>query len=261
MQEAVSGILSDRAREAEGLNRMLAVSLGIHIILLGGIWLMPASWRTDEQGPRHVMTISLGGPEGPDTGGMTSMADRAVQEVAKPTAPKAIETPPAAKRPEMVEPEPTAKPKPTPPKPVNKPDERSKTRAPSTGAEVKTGSAKVTTGGAAIPFGGLAQGGGGAGGVTVNVQNFCCPAYLTQMIQMIRRNWNQKQGASGQAIVRFTIRRDGVLTNVELTQSSGQALLDLEARRAVHNTHQLPALPREFTEPSLTIHLTFDYQR
>ncbi|MGH9310399.1 MAG: energy transducer TonB [Vicinamibacterales bacterium] len=259
MQEAVSGILNDRAREAEGLSRMFAVSLGIHIILLGGIWLMPASWRTDEQGPRDVMTISLGGPEGPDTGGMTSMADRAIQEVAKPTAPKAIETPPAAKRPEMVEPERTAKP--TPPKPVKKPDERSTTRAPSTGAEIKTGSAKVTTGGAAIPFGGLAQGGGGAGGVTVNVQNFCCPAYLTQMIQMIRRNWNQKQGAAGQSIVKFTIRRDGMLTNVELTQSSGQALLDLEARRAVHNTQQLPPLPREFTEPSLTIHLTFDYQR
>jgi TonB family protein len=259
VQEAVSGILSDRAREAEGLSRMFAVSLGIHIILLGGIWLMPASWRTDEQAPRDVMTISLGGPEGPDTGGMTSIADRAVQEVAKPNAPKAIETPPAAKRPEMVEPERIAKP--TPPKPVNKPDERSKTRAPSTGAEIKTGSARVTTGGAAIPFGGLAQGGGGAGGVTVNVQNFCCPAYLTQMIQMIKRNWNQKPGAAGQAIVKFTIRRDGMLTNVELTQSSGQALLDIESRRAVLKTQQLPPLPREFTEPSLTIHLTFDYSR
>lgn len=260
MQEAVSGILSDRAREADGLNRMLAISLGIHIILIGGLWVMPASWRTDSQDLRDVMTISLGGPEGPDTGGMTSMADRAVQEIAKPNAPKAIETPPAPKPPEMVEPERIARPAPKPPpKPVNKPDERSKTRAPSTGKDIKDGSAKVTTGGAPIPFGGLAQGGGGAGGVTVNVQNFCCPAYLTQMIQMIRRNWNQNQGATGQAVVKFTIRRDGMLTNVELTQSSGQALLDLEARRAVHNTKQLPPLPREFTEPHLTIHLTFDY--
>jgi TonB family protein len=48
---------------------------------------------------------------------------------------------------------------------------------------------------------------------------------------------------------------------VQLSQSSGQALLDLEARRAVLNTKQLPPLPREFTGPQLTVHLTFDFQR
>ena len=120
----------------------------------------------------------------------------------------------------------------------------------------------MNTGGAAIPFGGLAQGGGGgAGGVQLDVKNFCCPEYLTQMIQKIRRNWNANQGAGGQPIIKFVIRRDGMLTNVELEKSSGQALLDLEARRAVHKTMQLPPLPREFPDSSLTIHLTFDFQR
>ncbi len=262
MQEAVSGVLLDRAREADGLSRMLLLSFAAHTVLVAGFWLMPADWRTRSPQPDPaIMTISLGGPEGPDTGGMTSIADRAVQAVAKPDAPRAIETPPAAKPPEMVEPERLAKPVAKPPRPVSKPDETSKTRAPTTGEEVKTGSARVATGGAAIPFGGLAQGGGGAGGVTVNVQNFCCPAYLTQMQQKIRQNWNANQGATGQAVVKFTIRRDGMLTNVELSVSSGQALLDLEARRAIHKTMQLTALPREFTEPSLTIHLTFDYTR
>jgi TonB family protein len=52
-----------------------------------------------------------------------------------------------------------------------------------------------------------------------------------------------------------------MIANVELEKSSGQALLDLEARRAVHKTMQLTPLPREFTESSLTIHLTFDFQR
>ena len=132
---------------------------------------------------------------------------------------------------------------------------------PTAGAEIKTGSARVNTGGAAIPFGGLAQGGGGAGGVQLDVKNFCCPEYLTQMVQKIRSNWNANQGAGGQPIIKFVIRRDGVLTNVELEKSSGQALLDLEARRAVHKTAQLPPLPREFPDSSLTIHLTFDFQR
>ena len=53
-----------------------------------------------------------------------------------------------------------------------------------------------------------------------------------------------------------------MLTQVELEKPSGQALLDLEARRAVLKTMQLPPLPREFTgRAHLTVHLTFDFQR
>ena len=152
-----------------------------------------------------------------------------------------------------------AKPRPTPVKPTE--TDPSKGKTPTTGAEIKTGSARVNTGGAAIPFGGLAQGGGGAGGVQLDVKNFCCPEYLAQMVQKIRQNWNARQGAGGQPTIKFTIRRDGMLTNVELEKPSGQDLLDLEARRAVIKTMQLPPLPREFTESSLTVHLTFDFQR
>jgi TonB family protein len=261
VQEAVSGILVDRARAAEGLSRTLMLSIGVHAALIAGIWLMPASWRaTGARDNAAVMTISLGGTEGPDTGGMTSIADRAVEEVAKPDA-KPVDTPPPAKTPEMVEPERIAKPAAKPPRPVAKPSESSRTRTPTAGAEIKSGSARVRTGGAAIPFGGLAQGGGGVGGVRLDVQNFCCPEYLTQMIQLIRRNWNARQGATGQPEVKFTIRRDGVLTNVELEKSSGQALLDQEARLAVHRTRQLPPLPPQYPGSSLTVHLTFDFQR
>jgi len=110
---------------------------------------------------------------------------------------------------------------PTPVKPTTKTDP-SKGKTPTTGAEIKTGAARVNTGGAAIPFGGLAQGGGGAGGVQLDVKNFCCPEYLAQMVQKIRQNWNARQGAGGQPTIKFTIRRDGMLTNVELEKASGQ---------------------------------------
>ena len=119
----------------------------------------------------------------------------------------------------------------------------------------------MNTGGAAIPFGGLAQGGGGAGGVQLDVKNFCCPEYLCADGPEDRQNWNARQGAGGKPTIKFTIRRDRMLTNVELEKPSGQELLDLEARRAVIRTQQLPPLPREFTESSLTVHLTFDFQR
>src|SRR3954470_18069059 len=221
---------------------------------------MPAGWRSRAPEEHATMTISLGGTDGPNTSGMTSIAGRAVQEIAKPNAPKAADIPPAAKPPGMVEPDRPVKPTP-PTRPVAKPAEASKSRPPTTGTEIKTGGARVNTGGAAIPFGGLAQGGGGAGGVQLDVKNFCCPEYLTQMVQRIRQNWNANQGAGGQPVIKFTIRRDGMLTNVEVEKSSGQDLLDLEARRAVAKTMQLPPLPREFPETSLTIHLTFDFQR
>ena len=258
MQEAVSAILHERARLEEGLSRTLLLSIGAHILIVGAIWLTPSEWRSRTAEERASMTISLGGTEGPNLGGLTTMAGRAVQEIAKPNA-RVADVPPAAKPPEMVEP--TSVVKPTPARSVAKPADTSRSNTPTAGAEIKTGSARVNTGGAAIPFGGLAQGGGGAGGVQLDVKNFCCPEYLTQMVQKVRSNWNANQGAGGQPIVKFVIRRDGMLTNVELEKSSGQALLDLEARRAVYKTMQLAPLPREFPDSSLTIHLTFDFQR
>lgn len=257
MQESVSAILYDRSRAADGLNRMLALSIGAHIAVVAAIWLTPVAWRSRMPQEAAVMEISLGGTEGPNTGGMTTMAGRAVTEVAKPDT-KVVDAPPPPKLPEMVE---STQVKPTPSKPVSKLPDPSKGRKATAGAEVKTGAARVNTGGAAIPFGGLAQGGGGAGGVQLDVKNFCCPQYLAQMVQKIRQNWNPGMGAGGQPIVKFTIRRDGMMTNVELEKSSGQDLLDLEAKRAVLKTLQLPPLPREFTETSLTVHLTFDFQR
>ena len=102
------------------------------------------------------------------------MADRAVQEIAKPNARSRRCAAGRRKPPEMVEP--TAVAKPTPRRGQStKPADTSKPNTPTAGAEIKTGSARVKTGGAAIPFGGLAQGGGGAGGVQLDVKNFCCP--------------------------------------------------------------------------------------
>ena len=260
MQEAVSAILQDRSREADGLSRMLTLSVAAHVALVAAMWLLPSGWGQREADNRPVMTVSLGGPEGPNTGGMTSMAGRAVQSIAKPET-KVIDTPPAAKPPEMIEPDRITKPTAKPPRAIDKPADKSPARTPAAGAEIKAGAARVNTGGAAVPFGGLAQGGGGGGGVRLDVQNFCCPEYLALMVERIRANWNPTVGATGQPIIRFTIRRDGFLTLVELEKSSGQDLLDLEARRAVVRTSQLPPLPREFPGATLTVYLTFDFQR
>lgn len=260
MQEAVSAVLIGRSQAADGLSRMILISLGVHLVLLTAVALMPAGWLTSEpEAKPKVTTISLGGVPGQDTGGMTAIASRTVQAEAAPNTRAAV-TPPAPKTPVMIAPSPEAKPKPAP-KPVEKPVDKSAARKPSTGAEVKTGPARVDTPNAAeVPFGGLSSGGGGTGGARIE-GDFCCPAYIETMKSLIYANWNQQQGARGSVDIKFVVRRDGMLTAVSVDKSSGNPLLDLESRRAVLVTVKIPPLPEQFTRPTLTVYLTFEYKR
>jgi TonB family protein len=66
---------------------------------------------------------------------------------------------------------------------------------------------------------------------------------------------------AGEAVVKFTIQRDGTLTAVKLEKSSGFSALDINAQRAVMGTRQLPPLPAPFSNPTLTVDLTFQYTR
>lgn len=263
MREAVSEILVDRAREADGLTRMVVFSLVAHALLITAIVLLPDSWRQQSVRPDAIpMTITIGGAPGPDKTGMTSIAGRAVQAVAPPDTKPVPMPSPAALPPEMTLPSAVAKPAPkAPPKPIEKPAEKSSTSKPTMGAEIKSGSARVDTRGAQVPFGGLATGGGGGSGVRTDVGDFCCPAYIVTMADLIRKNWTREQGGKGSVEVRFTILRDGTLTAIAVEKSSGTQLLDLASIRAVTKTRQVPPLPREFTRPTLTIYLTFEYQQ
>jgi TonB family protein len=258
MQEAVSGVLIDRRRDVDGLSRMITISLVAHVVCVTALLLVPSDWLTSRpESTERAITISLGGVPGPDTKGMTSISNRPVQAEAPPDA-KPVVTPPAAETPKMVAPAPDVKPKPT--RPVDKPVEKSATRKPSTGAEVRSGAARVETGGAQVAFGGLAMGGGGTGGVRIE-GDFCCPEYIETMKTMIYKNWDQRMGAIGTVEVKFTIRRDGMLTNVGIEKTSNNPLLDLESRRAVLSTQRVPPLPDRYTNPALTIYLTFEYKR
>jgi TonB family protein len=264
MHESVSDILFERSQATDGINRLVLVSLLAHVVLIGAIAVMPAGWRTSRSSDVTPMMITLSGGTGPDAGGMTQISNKPVQEVATETKPVPV-APPAPKVPEMVAPEPKATPAPkNPPKRTERPVDKSSSRKPTTGSEVRTGDARAETGGAAIPFGGLTRpSGGGTSGTaaTTDFANFCCPTYLTQMVDLIKRNWNPNQGAAGQVQVKFVVRRDGTVTDIEIEKSSNISLLDLESQRALAKTKALPPLPREFTENTLTVHLNFDYHR
>src|SRR3954468_19725313 len=73
----VTDIIIARSQGAERLNTMIPWSIAAHIALFAFMVLMPASWRgAVDEGPRTVMTISLGGAPGPRNGGLTSMGGR-----------------------------------------------------------------------------------------------------------------------------------------------------------------------------------------
>jgi TonB family protein len=265
VHEAVSDVLVERARGTDGLSRMMMLSLLAHGGLIAGLVLMPAGWRSPTVPPEATpMMITLAGGSAPDAGGMTPIAAKPVDVAAPADAKPKVEAP-APKVPEMVAPEPAKvlpKPK-VPPKPIDKPVDKPSSRKPTTGPEVKPGAATAVTEGAPVQFGGLTRpsGGGTSGSATTDYANFCCPAYLSEMTDLIKRNWNQNQGVSGLVGVKFTIRRDGTLIDVKVEKPSGSDMLDLESQRAILKTRQLAPLPREFTETTLTVHLIFEYHR
>jgi TonB family protein len=262
VNDSVSAAISARGQQDAGFGAMTGVSALGHAALIAALLIAPADWpgrRVPSE--RDVMTISLGGATGPRSGGMTAMGGRPVQQVAPPDAkarPEPVQAP-AAKPPAMVEPVGKAakKPSPTPDAPKTT-TEQAPGRVPIKGAQLQAGTAVAQTGGTGIGFG-LSTGGGGTGG-EINLGDFCCPDYLETLLQIIQRNWDAKQQVAGVAGVRFTVQRDGSITDTELAVPSGFAVLDLAAQRAILMS-RLPPLPRAYTNTQLTITLSFRYQR
>ena len=252
---SVTDIIISRAQITERMDAMIPWSIAAHIALFAFMIFMPASWRgAVDEGPRTVMTISLGGAAGPRNGGLTTMGGRTVQ--APPPEPvKKVEAPPAAKTPEMALP--TKNARQVKPQTQEAPKEAT-ARTPSTG-QPQEGSTRVDTGAKGQGFG-LTSGGGAGTSVQLDVANFCCPEYLSQMVTLIQRNWQSNQGIAGSVIMKFTITRAGTIENVQLERSSGFLAHELTAQRALLLT-RLPELPIQFPNSTLTIHMTFEYQR
>lgn len=260
---SVTDVLRDRRAEADGLRRAAVVSVSLHGLLLAGLVLAPGYWFADTSAPKTVMTISLGeASTGPANGGITALSARAIQTLTPLEAPKRPEPirPPAAKTPEMTLPREKPQPKRAPTPPVQHAPDDAKGTTPTRGADPQFGSAIAETGARGQGFG-LSTGGGGGSGSRLDVADFCCPDYVLLMVERIRSNWNSRAEAVGQAMIKFTIQRDGQITGVSLLKSSGFAALDINAQRAVLVTRTLPPLPEQFPNPTLTVDLSFEYLR
>jgi len=251
----VTDIIVARSQMSERLNTLIPWSVAAHLALFAFMVFMPASWRgAVDEGPRTVMTISLGGAPGPRNGGLTTMGGRTVQAPPPEPVKKVVETPPAPKTPEMVLP--TKNPRIVKQQTKEAPKE-STARTPATG-QPQEGSTRVDTGARGQGFG-LTAGGGGGTGVTVDTTNFCCPEYLVQMTTLIQNNWQSKQNVAGSVMMKFTITRAGTIENVQVEQASGFQVHELASQRALLLT-RLPELPIQYPNQTLTVHMRFEYR-
>lgn len=254
---AASDILRVRPYDARAFQRIMTASFAIHIGVVLLFVVVPRGWLFHERPQPKLMEVTLGGSLGPETGGMTSIGGRPIEQVApepkrpepiRPASPKsdAIALPTRKTTPEK--PQDTAK----PPTPLPKP--------PTTGKQITPGTALAETGaqgmGTGLTVGGAA--GSSVATLEVNPDTFCCMAYVQFMLNAINNNWQKDLPGRGTTTLKFTLLRNGTITDVSVQESSGSSMLDLNARAALQNTHLKP-LPPEFTDERLVIHLKFPY--
>lgn len=100
---------------------------------------------------------------------------------------------------------------------------------------------------------------GGSGGSAFD-QDFEYAYYVRQMLARVSANW-QRVPVRGTTtvIVRFTILKNGSVHDVEIEQSSGLAVLDRAASRAVYLGDPMPPLPNSYPRDRVGVHLRFQY--
>ena len=104
-----------------------------------------------------------------------------------------------------------------------------------------------------------------AGPLSFETQWYDWGPYAQSMVSKIRVNWyaNMPQiirtGMKGQVTIRFTIQRDGRITDLEILKSSGVPPYDFAAKKAIELSSPLAPLPKDFPNPSERVTAMFFY--
>jgi TonB family protein len=123
----------------------------------------------------------------------------------------------------------------------------------------------------AVPYGqftvsGATQGGMGFSGPGGGDFSGRFPAYVDAVRNRISSNWLQSSVDTSirwapRAMFTFQILRDGTITNVQLTQSSGNRSVDNSALRAILSSSPLSALPSNYSGGTVTVEFWFEFRR
>lgn len=117
----------------------------------------------------------------------------------------------------------------------------------------------------------LGNGGGGSKGfakdgpISFETSWYDWGDYAQSMVARIRVNWMSvmpdllRTGMQGVVTIRFTIHRDGQITDVTILNSSGIPPYDFAAKKAIENSSPLNPLPKDFPMPSERVTAMFYY--
>jgi protein TonB len=255
---------ADVLERPEPLARPFWVSMTLHIVILGG--LSAGAWAD-----RH--RIRMGDPNGGGIGGMlvNPVASIPLPNRGGPENPVANDTqsqvpaPPPPK--EKAKPIPKVKTPPSDAIPI-KSDKASVKRQPELRPQPENtyrdphprSENQLYTPGGARTSSPIYQAPSGGGGPTLGNnspfgEQF---GYYANIIrQNIAQNWRPTSGGNSSFVmVTFTIQRNGSVTNVKVSQSSGNQTMDFAAQRAVWAAN-LPALPSGFPRNQADVEMKF----
>ncbi len=130
-----------------------------------------------------------------------------------------------------------------------------------------TKSAKTESKAPAAPpkAGSGAVGGKGADVVNIKTDGIAFPyqGYLDNIVRQLTIAWSPRRVSAALVTeVKFLIRRDGSVANIEIVKSSGDRIYDTEglgAVEAVGSTRGFGALPAGWKDDVLVVYFTFDY--
>lgn len=104
----------------------------------------------------------------------------------------------------------------------------------------------------------------GAGALTLDASDFPYAWYLRQVLQKVQGEWerqNLRSEPNQHPLVLVEIARDGSIRVPRIEQTSGNAVYDQAALRAIVGASPFPPLPQDWSRPSLRVMFRFDLER
>lgn len=154
-----------------------------------------------------------------------------------------------------------------PPKYVTRPSKVLENPAPPPENAVPYGGGGAPT----VPYTSFSMGAGTQGGLGFNGiggGNFGSRYswYVEAVQRRVSGNWLQASvdpsiRFAPRVVATFDILRNGAVTNVQLTRSSGNASVDTSAVRAIRDSSPLQALPNDYSGGKVSVEFWFDFKR
>lgn len=109
------------------------------------------------------------------------------------------------------------------------------------------------------------RGGPNLGGLSSSAEtegDFPYAWYLVSLQNKVKLAWDQpKESVHNRfAHVKFDLTEDGLISNVQIAQSSGSSIFDESVLKAVKEANPAPPLPRQFPFSSLTVTIIFELE-